>query len=406
MHRSSFKVLAVAPLLALAAAACGSSTSAGSSATSAGSSASGAPIVVGAMGSFTGAGSGSTATAKDVMTAWVDYTNAHGGVNGHPIKVDMIDDANNPSQSLTGVKQLVQQDHVIAIFDLSDDLDSTWASYLVPLGIPVLGDAQSPVYLTNSDYYSTGSTVTAVIYGELYAAKQAGIRKLGAVYCAEISTCALGIPLIRQTGAALGVHLVYSSKISSTAADYTAPCLAAKAAGATGLNATAASTTVVNMAQSCYTQGYKPTWVTGAGEMTNSWLTIPAFDDRAVGMVQDVPWFDDSTPATKTMQAAIKQYAPSVLTNPNFGEVGIVSWATGTVFASIAKTGNLGPSSTPADVVKALDGVSGDTFGGITPPLTFTAGKPSPVPCSYIVSDTSNKWTEPQGLTLACMPAS
>ena len=366
----------------------------------------GTPIVLGAEGSYTGAGSGSTATAQNVLQAWVSYTNANGGINGHPVKMYSIDDGNDPATSLAGVKQLVQQDHVVAIFDISDDLDSTWATYLQSEGgIPVLGNAPSPVYLTNPNYYSTGSTILTLEYAQLAAAKGAGVKKLGVVYCAEIATCALTVPLIQQYGASLGISLVYSAKISSTAPDYTAPCLAAKAAGATGMTVTAASTTVVNVANSCYSQGYKPIYVTTAGEMTTSWLSIPAFNG-AVGMVQDVPWFDKSLPATKTMQKAIAKYAPSVLKNPDYGQIGIIPWVTGAVFAEIAKTGNIGPSSTSADIVKALATVKNNTFGGLTPPLTYTAGKPTSVPCGYIVGIKKGKFVEPQGLKLSCMAAS
>ncbi|HEX3565856.1 MAG TPA: hypothetical protein VHU17_10830, partial [Acidimicrobiales bacterium] len=43
--------------------------------------ATGTPIPVGALGSFTGAGSGSTAAAKTVFQDWVSWTNANGGIN-------------------------------------------------------------------------------------------------------------------------------------------------------------------------------------------------------------------------------------------------------------------------------------------------------------------------------------
>jgi branched-chain amino acid transport system substrate-binding protein len=390
-------------------AACGSSstakTSSGAAPSSAPSGPAGAPIVLGAIGSFTGAGSGSTAEGEPVVQAWVDYTNAHGGINGHPVKVDIEDDANDPATALADVKQLVQQDHVLAVLNISDDLASVYQSVLQQAGVPTIGQSESLQFGTAPDFYSTGTTVIAAVYDEIAAARSAGVTKLANLYCAEIASCAEGVPLIQDFGKGLGVNLVYTSKISSTAPSYTAPCLAAQSAGANGLDVTAASTTVVSVAQSCYSQGYKPIWVTTSGEVTNSWIQTKAFNGM-VGDVQDVPWFDDSIPATKTMQSAIDKYEPGTTTNAAYGEVAILGWVAGMVFEGAAKAVDLGPTSTSADVVKGLDTIKDDTFGGLTPPLTFTAGQPTIVPCSFIVGIKGSHYTEPQGLKTACMPAS
>jgi branched-chain amino acid transport system substrate-binding protein len=401
------QVLATGAIVAIVAAGCGSSSNSASTSSpsaSPGTSSTGAPIRLGAIGGFTGAGSGSTAEGKPVLQAWQDYTNANGGIDGHPVKLYIVDDANQPATALSDVQQLVEQDHVMAIINVSDDLTSVYQTYVQEKGVPVIGQSESPSFGTSPDFFSTGTTVVPSVYGELYSAKQAGASKVGNVYCAEISSCALGVPLIKELGAALGVSLVYSSKISSSAADYTAPCLAAKAAGVTGLSVTAESTTVVNVAKSCYSQGYKPVVVTTSGEITQSWLTIPAFSN-AVGSVQDVPWFDNSLPATQTMNHAIARYAPGVLTNANYGEVGILGWVAGMVFEGAAKAENLGPDSTPAQVIQGLDTIKGQTFGGLTPPLTYTQGQPSNVPCSFVVGIKNGQFVEPQGLNTVCMPA-
>ena len=95
------------------------------------------------MGTFTGAASGSTADAKTVFQDWVDATNAAGGINGHPIQATILDDQNTPSIAVTNATKLVQQDHVKVIFDLSDDLESTWAKIVDTAQVPVLGQSES-----------------------------------------------------------------------------------------------------------------------------------------------------------------------------------------------------------------------------------------------------------------------
>ena len=381
-----------------------SASAAGAGSTgSTGTTSSAAPLVIGVMGSFTGVASGSTADAKVLTQDWVSATNASGGINGHPVQAIYLDDLNTPSTALTNAEQLVNQDHVKAILDLSDDQESTWAKVPDAAKVPVIGQAESPTFGTDANFYSVGTTVEPLIWGELKAASLAKVSKVGALYCAEIASCSETVPLITSVGKPLNISLAYSAKVSSSAASYTAQCLGAKGAGANGATVVAASNTALNVAASCATQGYKPVWVTTAGEMTTPWLQQSAVNG-AIGDVQDAPWFDDSIPATKAMQAAIAKYSPGVTSGAAFGAVASIGWAAGLVFGYAAEQAHLTPSSPSTDVITALDTVNNNTFGGFTPPLTYTAGKPAQVPCSFIAGISGGKWTEPIGLKTVCMP--
>jgi branched-chain amino acid transport system substrate-binding protein len=381
-----------------------SSSSSSGTSTGSGSTAKGAPFLVGALGTFSGVASGSTADAKTVFQDWVDATNAAGGINGHSVQAYILDDQNSPSTALTNAEQLVQQDHVQVIFDLSENQESAWAKVVDTAKVPVLGQSESPVLGTDPNFYSTGTTVEPLIWGELKAASIAKVTKIGALYCAEIASCAQTVPLIDELGKTVSISLAYSAKISSTASSYTAQCLGAKNSGAQGVTVGAASDVALSVAQSCAAQGYKPTYVSTAGEMTTPWLAQSALNG-AIGTTQDAPWFDDSIPATKAMQAAISRYSPSVPSSSTFGATAVIGWAAGTVFATVAKTANLTPNSSQTAIIAALDTVKNDTFGGLTPPLTYTAGKPAQVPCSFIAGISNGKWTEPIGLKTVCQPA-
>jgi branched-chain amino acid transport system substrate-binding protein len=398
---------AVVPALtvvALALAGCGSSSPPVSSSTP-GASPVAAPIVVGVLGSFTGVASGSTADAKILAQDWVSMTNATGGINGHPVQAIILDDQNSASTALANATQLVQQDHVKAILDLSDNLESAWAKVADTANVPVIGQSESPIFGSDPNFYPSGTTVEALTWGELMAGARAKVTKLSVLYCAEIANCAEAIPLITALGKPLNMKLSYAAKISSTAVSYTAPCLGAKNAGTQGGTVAAASDVALRVAESCASQGYKPTWLTTGGEMTTSWLKQPAVNG-AVGNSQEVPWFDDSIPATKTMQAAIAKYSPSVTSSDAYGAVATIGWAAGTVFGAVATAAHLTPSSSTSVLVAALDKVSNNTFGGITPPLTYTAGKPTIVGCSFLVGIKNGSWAEPNGLKTVCLPAS
>src|SRR6266550_8984356 len=109
-------VVALALSAALTAASCSSSGSGNSGTTgSQGPKLSGKPIVIGAIGGYTGSQAGSSGLVDDASRVWESYTNDNGGINGHPVKLIIKDDAGDPGKALQAAKGLVEQDHVIAI---------------------------------------------------------------------------------------------------------------------------------------------------------------------------------------------------------------------------------------------------------------------------------------------------
>src|SRR6185437_14218749 len=135
---------AVAAATLLAVAACGSSgktsaapaTSSGTSVSSSGSSTgsgtgSKAPVKIGVIGAFTGVFGDTSSSDPVAIQAWASSVNAAGGLDGHPVQVFVGDDSGSASASLTQVKKLVEDDHVIAIVGIVESgLEGTWASYV------------------------------------------------------------------------------------------------------------------------------------------------------------------------------------------------------------------------------------------------------------------------------------
>ncbi len=98
-------------------AGCGASsgTTSASSGSAAQSSSGGGSWVIGNIGSYSGPNASAYGNAGLVLKAWPASVNANGGINGHHIDVITMDDGNSASTALSEVKQLVQQDHVLAI---------------------------------------------------------------------------------------------------------------------------------------------------------------------------------------------------------------------------------------------------------------------------------------------------
>jgi branched-chain amino acid transport system substrate-binding protein len=380
---------------ALALTACGSSGS-GSAAASPGE------WVIGSIGSYTGPFASSQGPTQQTIDAWADSVNAAGGIKGHKVKLVNMDDDTTAATSLADVKTLVGQDHVIAIVADDSVLSSVWASYVESQGVPVIGPPFDAIFAANPDFFPSGTTLPAVQYGSMAEAKKAGDSKFSLFYCSEAATCASSVTMVKGLAPKAGETVAYTPAISASATSYAAQCLDAKQLGVNAIEVGEASATTLNVFQSCAQQGYHPQVIGNGGTVTAAWATSPAVNG-AITVQPNFPAFDTSTPAEQAFQAALKKYAPGVLSSPDFGENEAETWAAGMLFEAAAEAGHLGSDPTPAGVVNGLYTLRDDTLGGLAPPLTFSHGDHA-VNCWFVMGVQGGKFTTPDGLTTSCEP--
>jgi branched-chain amino acid transport system substrate-binding protein len=388
----------VALTLAALTSACSSAGSGGSAPQ--GSTAAKADIPVGVIGSYSGPQSSTFTSSQEAMQAWADSVNAAGGIDGHPVHLYIEDDAGNTSQSLTEVKTLVQEDHVVAIVGQSTGDPSAFQSYVDSAGVPVVGgNPQSTPYLTDPNWFAVGGNEVASFYGIAAAAKQSG-AKLGNLYCAELPACAATQTLLQGFGGPLGLSVSYSSKVSASAPDFTAVCQGLIKSGVQSYTLGLGAATLKQVASQCQQQGLKAKLI--LSDVADSTFTSdPQFNGLEV--VDDIfPFFDESTPATKAFHAALKKYAPSVGTAalPLNSETA-VAWASGELFETAVQRGGTGPI-TSATVKQGLYSLKGDTLGGLTAPLTFTKGKPTNYNCNWLYEIKNGAFSAPNGTNATC----
>ena len=96
--------------------ACGTTQGSGSGAAANVPGVTSSEILIGTTTPLSGAAS-AYATISRGSTAYFDYLNAHGGVNGRKITYKVYDDAYDPSKSVPLVRQLITQDQVFAVFN-------------------------------------------------------------------------------------------------------------------------------------------------------------------------------------------------------------------------------------------------------------------------------------------------
>jgi branched-chain amino acid transport system substrate-binding protein len=350
-----------------------------------------ATLEIGFICSCTGPEASTISQTAPAAQAWASWTNAHGGIDGHKVHIVVKDDGYNPSTSLSDAQTLVEQDHVLAIMDNSDE-DQAWASYAKEQGVPVLGDTDTVAGYTNTDFYTPGMTFNNSSAAEADAMKKAGVTKIADVYCAEVAICAQSVPELNAALKKVGGSVVYSAAIGFAAPNYTAQCLAAKQAGAKGMEVGDASGIVVKVASDCAAQSYEPLEFGGDGTVSKSWLTTPGMQGN-VDVQPDVPWFVHDA-GTKEMYEALDKYAPSIPAGPNFGEVVVQDWSEAVEFQMAAQAAHIGATPTAADIVKGLDALpKGTTLGGIAPPLGgFAKGKTSNTKCFYLMGINHGKF--------------
>ncbi|WP_157172868.1 ABC transporter substrate-binding protein [Nocardia exalbida] len=346
----------------------------------------GDPIVIGSICSCSGPAAGSVGRSSDVLQAWASWVNDRGGINGHPVELITYDDQQNPTTALAVAKRLVEEDKVVAIVGQTSLVSSSWQSYVDSKGIPVIGG--QPVdapFITDPNFFTSGTTLPVLMLGEVAQAKKAGAKKLGVYYCAEIPVCEQLPQMVKPMAEQSGLGFA-SEKVAIAAPNYIAPCLAFKEKGVDAVFPGVSVEAISRIAASCAQQGYKPIQAPTGVSLQKAWATDPNFEG-SIFAGSNALYTDESIPAIKDFNDALAEYIPGLRDSTDFSSPLLWPWAGGQLFLAAAEAAGLSPSSTSADVIKGLRALRDETLGGLAPPLTFPEGKPA-FPMCYFTGNT------------------
>ena len=417
MRYGRIATVCLALALTAGAAACsssGSSSSGSSSSTTtpttsaSGSAATGTPIVIGSVGSYTE--QGFTDPGGPAIQAWASWVNAHGGINGHPVKLIVEDNKGDQAQAVSMVKQLVQQDHVVAFVSNQDgSLNAGYASYLDQQKIPVLGGSVFTLepWVSDPMFFPEGLTAIQDMESLALSAKTLGITTVGSLACSEAAQCAAANTLAKDVFGGAGIPYTYGGLVSSTATDYTASCLAAEQKGVKGLILlvpSAAEGQVI--AGDCQRQNYSPSYIIPGEAVGAGYLQSAAFNN-AFTSAPTLPWFS-TAPAMADFDAAMKQYAPSLNLNSSSVQEPLTAtdaWVSGLMFQEAVKLSGVTGIPTSADILAGLAKFKDETLGGMAAGLTYTNPKNKIESCYFTMQIKSQQFTLPNGATPSCVPA-
>ncbi len=340
------------------------------------------------------------------MTAWVKWKNTHGGINGHPIDLITEVEPGSPAIATSDVQKLMSQG-VVALVD-GDSNDPDWAPMVKQAGLPVfLTNGQSLAFAGSSDGFGPLLSPTLQAEEQLIEAQKVGVKNLSVLYCTEYSACQQAVPYYTAVAKQFGINVVYSAAVSGSAPNYLAQCLNAKQSGANGMIIAANADVAIRVAANCAQQGYTPRQVSSSGSFNKAFAGSKGTDGLISGD-STVPFYDINSPAIREMTDTLNKYNPSITKAAAYNDIAVWNWAVGNMISEAAKAGAVGTTNpmTPAALLNGVYALRTSTAGGLTPPMTFSAGHPQTNRCFYTAAIKNGHFVLPEGLKTTCVPSS
>jgi branched-chain amino acid transport system substrate-binding protein len=361
------------------------------------STATGTPVKIGVVASLSGNPIPVTA-GPEALKAWAAAVNGKGGLNGHPVEIVVRDDGNDPAKSLTAVKQLVEEDGVVAITSITS-LATTWADYVEKKHVPIIGgQSYAPVWQENPDFFPVQSTLGTAMTAQPLMAKNAGATSIGSYYSADVATAVQAVQAIDGIASSLGLQATFNAAISASQPDFTAPCLAGKKSGVDAVMISGVP--VERITPSCAQQGFKPMWIVPGEGVTSQVLKTPDLGDVLAPQMA-FPFFDQDAATADYRNAMETDYRGPK--DEMFSPLTSSAWMAGLVYEQVGKSFPAGPVTT-ADVFKGLYTVKNLTGGGLLSGLTYTKDqKERTVNCFWETKVHDGPWIAMNGLTPTCI---
>lgn len=129
------------------------------------------PIVVGQVESEVVPGSTTTYVGADVLAASAKWTNAHGGIAGHPVRVITIDDHQDPGDGLAAAQTLISQDHVVSLVGTNEGTimapapSAKWVSFFIASPLSMIQGRRHKVSECEASVTSTKAVRTPALNG-------------------------------------------------------------------------------------------------------------------------------------------------------------------------------------------------------------------------------------------------
>lgn len=377
------------------------------------------PVVIAAIIDATGPSSGPPQGAE-IIQAWGTFINAKGGINGHPVTIEVADNGGDAAKSQTILDEMVAKKPVMILLE-SASTESSIAEGLGKSGIPILGvgynpavwggdieafqlhcstDPGAPVPCALPNAFTLTTTFGAVVDEQVLAAQSVGAKTLVTAACAEVDSCSQAAPVFSTTAAALGLTDLGVVKVSSSAPDYNAECIQWVQQGVDFIQLSLGGAAGAKIFSDCTDQGYTGTFGASAGSVRGELITTEGI--KLAGGLNAFPWWVDDAPVVEYRDALnAAGLKDDAINDPT--ATGI--WGALQLFAKA--NANLGDDPTAAEALDNMYTVKDETLDGLIAPVTFTKGElATHRPCFWPFVLEDGKFTNPLGgLKYQCYPA-
>jgi branched-chain amino acid transport system substrate-binding protein len=358
-------------------------TTGGPASTSAGSGGAtesdGSPIKLGYLGPISGPLAPTFAPTLEGVKTYVEYWNARGGANGHPLELEVYDTQSNASAVLGGARKAVG-DGVQALISNDVYFDSA-AQYLSDEGIPVFGFG-----ITLGFYGPDRQTFFSPMGNWIAYQSDVGMKYLvdqGHTKIAVLSDPNPGnanaAKAIANAVSAVGGELVYENFGVDTSSSATLLAVAqrAKEAGAQAVYTNFYGTAPAQLQANLNQIDAKAIVLNGSLGFTPE---IPEqFGDSVEGLTSEVftaTWLSPDIPGVQLYMEAMEEHNPDYLENNS----ALSGWVTMTLFGgALAQLGAEEP--TREAIAAAANTLQDFTGDGIMQPVSFPEMHESMAPC-------------------------
>jgi branched-chain amino acid transport system substrate-binding protein len=378
--------------MTLLAAACGddgntgNAGNAGNGATATVAPPTGTPLKVALIVDKSSPSAGGQKNTEPVIKAWVQNTNAQGGVAGHPVEVVVFDTKGDAPTGLSTAEKLVADSSIVAVVSVDANGEAAFLKTYSDGGLPVIGGmGYNPrVWGVLPNLFALTTTFPSVVNMQVISAKAQGATTAGVAACAENPSCASAAPLFEAAAKKLSVQYAGIATIAADAPNYTAECLQFINKGTQFIQLSAAGATVLRLASDCRAQGYRNFFGASAGTVTSE-LYLGDDKIKLAGGLNAFPWFVDSEPVAAFRKVMKEQ---GVDEKTYGAPTSTATWATMELFKKTleANKSSLSQSPTRAEIIAAYGTITDETLGGLLPnPITFKANQPAkPVSCFWV----------------------
>lgn len=364
-----------------------------------------APVALGQIGMFSGVAGPITASMRTTVAAWAADLNSRGGLNCHPVTVFARDDGGDAARSAYLAQDLVDRQNVVAFVASAIFVPNGFQQAIAAAKVPAVGGPGGTAWRASPWVFPEAASIEDQIRGLLRNGVEQGKRKLGLIYCVEVSVCTEAAGQVKAAAGPVGAELLYSAPASITQTDYTAECLNARKAGVDQFMMGLDGASIARVARSCEAIGYRPLLSTSAALFSPAQAQDPLVRAFGVATVTpDAPWMLDDTPGLQEYHRVLARWAPQ--TQPDgasviaFTSAKLLEAALANVAAEAARG-----AITPELIVRGLGGLRNESLGGLTARLNFYPGQKVVAPssgCTFYLLLGTNGWSTPKGSRPVC----